>query len=118
TPGPLAHEFAVCFAGRFQRELDAAGARVHALGETRIRRPWTILRARRRLAALLVRQRFDAVVCHQCWPEALFASVAHGPTRVFWVHTPMSRNGGHWLERWALAARTDVVLAGSRFLAR
>ena len=57
-------EFALCFGGRLENELVAAGAQVHMLGEYRLRRPLSLWRARRRLAALLRQRRFDAVICH------------------------------------------------------
>ena len=42
--------FALCFEGRLSRTLRDAGAVVHELGETHVRRPAEVLRARRRLA--------------------------------------------------------------------
>jgi Glycosyl transferase 4-like len=60
----LQNEFALCFAGRAEDELRAAGATVHRLGEVRVRRPLSILRARRALRALIGERSFDTVVCH------------------------------------------------------
>ena len=68
-------EFALCFEDRLARELAAAGAPMHWLGNVRISRPWTVWRARRRLKELLGRKRFDLVICHMPWSMAVL-----GPT--------------------------------------
>src|SRR5690348_10269843 len=68
-------EFALCYEGRLSGELHAAGAAVHALDAVRFRRPWTVVRARRRLGRLLDERRPEVVVCHACWPQALFGPV-------------------------------------------
>jgi glycosyltransferase involved in cell wall biosynthesis len=111
-------EFAVCFNGRLSRELGAAGVPVHMLGEVRIRRPLTLMRARRRLREILASSRYDAVVCHMAWTQAIFGSVA-GAVRVpvaMWQH--MASNGRDWLEQWAQMASPDLVICNSRFTAR
>ena len=46
NPG-LECEFALCFAGRAEDELRAAGATVHRLGEVRVRWPFSLHRGRR-----------------------------------------------------------------------
>jgi glycosyltransferase involved in cell wall biosynthesis len=106
--------FALCFEGRLSQELRDAGVPVHLLGAVRVSRPWTIWRARRSLRQLLGRERFDAVVCHACWPHALFGPVvrAAGLPLVFGAHA--IQGGRHWLERWARRTRPDLVLANSR----
>src|SRR5438034_7835407 len=71
--GELDSAVALCFEGRLARELQATGVPVHHLGETRVRRPHTMRRARRALADLLVRERFDRVICHAAWSYAIFA---------------------------------------------
>src|SRR4051794_28814056 len=67
--------YALCFDERLADELRRAGAEIEPLGGVRFRRPWTILRARRRLARVLAAHRFDAVVCHSAWAHAIGASV-------------------------------------------
>jgi glycosyltransferase involved in cell wall biosynthesis len=109
----LEPHFALCFAGRLSRELGAAGVAVRLLGAARASRPWTVWRARRRLRELLTQRAFDVVICHGCWPHALFAPVVRrrGLPLVFWAH---DRPGGrHWTERWAGLSRPDLVLANS-----
>ena len=106
-------EFALCFPGRLRDELLAAGAIVHDLGPVRFRHPWTILRARRRLARVLADRRPDVVVAHAFWPHALFAPIAirRGLPVVLWQHD--FAGSGHWVERLASRARPDLILSNS-----
>src|SRR5437870_4389238 len=67
----LDQHFALFFLGRLSAELSITGAPVYHLGEVSVRRPWTVWRARRRLADLLSRSRFEAVVCHSAWAQAV-----------------------------------------------
>ena len=81
-------EVALCFEGRLGAELAATGVSVHRLPEARASRPQTILRARRRLATVIEAGRFDRVLCHAAWSQALFGGVvkrANVPL-VFWAH--------------------------------
>ena len=111
----LEHHFALCFEGRLSDALRRCGATVHSLGGVRFSRPWTVWGGRRRLKGILARTRFDAVVCHGCWPHAVFApaSRACGLPLVFWCHDVPT--GRHWLERWARRTPPDLVLANSRW---
>jgi glycosyltransferase involved in cell wall biosynthesis len=113
----MSSEFAVCFEGRCSQELESLGHRPHVLGRVRLSRPHTLLRARRALAALLRRHRYDVVVCHQPWPYVVFGSVARrsGSSLVLWVH--MAGEGRHWLERLARRRRPDLAICNSRFTA-
>jgi glycosyltransferase involved in cell wall biosynthesis len=107
--------FALCFEGRLATELRAAGVDVHILGKVRSSRPWTVWLARRQLDRLLIQERFDAAICHACWPQAIFGSVVrtHRLPLVFWCHdTP---KGDHWIERWAKQTPPDVAIANSRY---
>ncbi len=109
--------FAVCFEGRLSEEIDASGAPCARLGAARLSRPWTVVRARRRLATLL--DGMDAqpivVVCHSSWIYALAAPVVRkaGATLVLWLHNTVS--GGSWPEWWARRTRPDRIIANSRF---
>jgi glycosyltransferase involved in cell wall biosynthesis len=109
----VAPEFALFFEGRLSTELRAAGVPVHLVGEARVSRPWTVLRARRRLRELLRERRFDAAVTHGCWPHAIAAPAARrrGVPLVFWAHA--IQRGWHWLERWARRSPPDLVVANS-----
>jgi glycosyltransferase involved in cell wall biosynthesis len=118
TLGPeLESEFALCFAGRAEDELRAAGTTVHRLGEARVRRPLSILRARRTLRELIGRRGFDAVICHSPWTQAIFGPVVRrtGAASIFWLHDVAT--GRHWLERWAARVVPDGAICDSHFTA-
>src|SRR5688572_28832220 len=80
------HEFALAFDGRLAGELDAAGARRHALGEVRFSRPLSVWRARRRFSAVARAGAFEAIVCHSPWAYALAAPAAGAIRPVLWAH--------------------------------
>lgn len=110
-------EFALCFEGRLADEIRASGARLHMLGGARLSRPWTILRARRRLARVLREREPTVVVSHASWPHALFASVVKRSEAklVFYRH-----DIGQRLARLNLLAgliRPDAIIANSNFTA-
>ena len=65
APG-MEGEFALCFEGRLGGELECEGAAVHRLGGVRFSRPWTVWRARRRLARVLRQGGADVLVAHGC----------------------------------------------------
>jgi len=115
--GSMEPEFAVCFDGRLREELSAAGTDPHILGAVRVRNPFTIRRARRRLAELFIRRKFDVAICHMEWPLAIFGRVARsaGVPLVYWVHSVNS--GRHWVDRWAQRTPPDLVISTSRFVA-
>src|SRR5437899_7554115 len=71
----LVPTFALCFEGRLSEELSKIGVPVYRLGRVRVRWPWTVWRARRRLSKLMAQDRPDIAICHSCWPHALFAPV-------------------------------------------
>jgi glycosyltransferase involved in cell wall biosynthesis len=110
-------EFALCFDGRLRNELTAAGARVHALGEVRVRHPLSVLRARRMLRELLDDRATDVVVCHMAWAQAIFgpSARASGVALVFWAHD--ATGALHWLERWARVTPPDLAICNSHFTA-
>ena len=109
--------FALCFEGRLGAELAATAVSVHRLPEVRASRPMTIRRARRQLAAVIESGRFDRVVCHASWSQALFGGVvkrARVPL-AFWAHDVAT--GRHWTERIARRVRPDLVICNSRYTA-
>jgi len=113
----IACEFALCFAGRAEDELRAAGATVHRLGEVRVRWPLSVLRARRALRNLIEHRGFDTVICHSPWTQAIFGPVVRqgGAASIFWLHDIAT--GRHWLERWAARVVPDGAICTSRFTA-
>src|SRR5690349_15662317 len=91
-------ELGLCFEGRLAEELRASGVVVRMMGEARVSRPWTVLRARRRLRELLARERFDAAICHAPWAQGVFGPAVRGAgvPLVFFLHGPA--RGRHWIE--------------------
>ncbi len=107
--------FALCFQGRLGNELRNLSANVNMLGSVRISRPWTVWKARWQLQQLLKQERFEVVICHSCWTQAIFGSVVkdnHLPL-VFWCHDVL--NGKHFLERWSKLVQPDLVIANSYY---
>ena len=113
----VAHRFALCFDGRLAAEVRDAGARLYLIGAVRISRPWTVVRARRRLRDLLASSRFDAAVCHSAWSQAIFGPVLRGARvpSVFWLHG--AARGPAWLDRWARRSPPAHAVCVSRFVA-
>jgi glycosyltransferase involved in cell wall biosynthesis len=113
----IEQEFALCFDGRLKAELTSSGVPVHSLGEVRARYPLSVIRARRRLRALIADRNIDAVCCHLPWAQAIFAPTvrAAGIIQVFWMHG--AADGRHWLERWAALCTPDLAICNSRFTA-
>lgn len=109
--------FGVCFPGRLRDELVAAGVPVHDLGEVRLSRPWTVLRARRRLRGFLRGHRIDTAVTHGTWPHAVFApAVRNARARlVNFVHGSLENPGR--IDRWAARTPPDGLIANSRYTA-
>ena len=87
---PMTSAFALCFGGRLQDTLGAAGAVVHQLGEVQIRRPDQVWRARRTLRAVLARNSYDVAMVHSSWSQAIFGPVlkSTGTPLVRWFHAP------------------------------
>ncbi len=99
--------------GRLNDELRQLGADVLPLGDVRIRRPQSIVKARSMLRGALAALRPDAVVCHAPWSYALFAPVARRMRLplVCWQHDRAT--GRPLVERWAARTRADLVVCNS-----
>jgi glycosyltransferase involved in cell wall biosynthesis len=115
--GRKRHAFALAFEGRLSNALMASDASVRSVGVVRFSRPWSVWRARRRLARMLAEERFDAVVGHSPWAYALAAPVAERRRvrRVLWAHDAL--DGTHWTERLAGRRPPDQVVCNSRYTA-
>jgi glycosyltransferase involved in cell wall biosynthesis len=113
-PDMVAH-FALCFEGQIAQELRASGAPVHGLGAVRSRLPWTVWQGRTHLKDLLKKIRFDVVVCHSAWSQAIFGGVVRskGLPLVCWCHDAVRHPS--WVDRWAGMTRPDLVLCNSNF---
>jgi glycosyltransferase involved in cell wall biosynthesis len=111
----MAPEFALCFEGRLERELQQTGVPILALGPVKTRAPWSILRARRALERHLRDQRFDLVVCHSAWAQAMFGGVprALAVPEVFYLHDLVRPR--FWLERWAGRHEPSWCVTNSEF---
>lgn len=109
--------FATVFEGRLAAEIDATGVRCARLGEVRVSRPHTVVRARRRLADVITIERPSAVICHSPWTFGLAAPVLQRAAlpSILWVHDRVS--GRTWPERWAALTRPTAIIANSRFTA-
>lgn len=108
-------EFALCFAGRLSEELRAHNVQVHLLGSVRARYPWTVRSARTRLRKLLQERRYDTVVCHSTWPQAMFGAVVRRARLplVFFLHNAVENR--HWVDRWAARVIPNYVICNSRY---
>ena len=109
--------FALCFEGRLSEELAEAGVPVHILGNVRISRVWTVLKARQVFQRLVKRQAFDIVLTHGSWSHAIFGPVTRKANIPLanWIHgIPSARN---WLERWASRTPPDLAICNSQFTA-
>ena len=114
----LRHHFAVGCEARLAHELRGEAALVHSLGDVRLRRPATIVAARRRLDVLLAEQSPHVVICHAPWTHALFGPVIRGTSRplVMWLHDRF--DGRSIVDRWARRTPADLVIANSTWTAR
>ena len=66
------HSFALCFDGHLRERLARTDATHLDLGPVRASRPWTVLRARRRLRSVIHEQSPAIVICHAPWAQAVF----------------------------------------------
>lgn len=114
-PELVKFEFALCYEGKLAQELKAIGATVHFLGHVRIRDPLGVMHARRALASLIQSGKFDFVVCHASWTQALFASVADKTKtpELFWIHD--ANRGALWLDKWANSTKPNALIFNSQF---
>lgn len=105
--------YALCFGGRLLEELTNAGAHCTRLGDVRLSRPATVIRARRTLESFIDRWHPDVVAVHGPWAQAVFGVTLRraGLPLVLFVHGPL----GGWLHtlgsRWPPAA----VICNSEF---
>jgi glycosyltransferase involved in cell wall biosynthesis len=115
----LPQTFALAYDGRLRRELDSAAADVITIGAARARAPWTIWRARRRLAVLLsARETPIAVVAHSPWALAVVGPAAQeaGAFTTLYLHS--APTSAPWPDGWARRTPVDLVIANSAYTAR
>lgn len=111
--------FALCFEERIAEELVETGVPVHALGVARMREPWTLMRARRRLRALLAEAEFDVIICHGSWLLAVFGGVVRRTEipLVLWMHNDSKAPRKNLIEIAAGWQQPQLVIANSHFTA-
>ncbi len=115
--GEGAFEFAVATDGRLLSELRDRNARVHFLGDVRLRHPASVFRARHHLRGIIGTRRYTAVVCHAPWSHAIFAGLARscGVPTALWQHD--AATGAPLVERACRAAGADLVICNSQWTA-
>lgn len=116
--GGLIFEFAVAADGRLSDELRDRGVQVHGLGNVRLSRPASVLRARHHLRAILHQRPYAAVVCHAPWSHAIFGSIvrACGVPSVLWQHDRAT--GATLVERASRVIGADLVICNSQWTAQ
>lgn len=112
------HAFALAFDGRLSSGLAASGASPHALGPARFSRPWSVWRARRRLAGVLKDEQYDTVIGHSPWAYGIASPVARrlGTRCMLWAHDAL--HGSHWTERLVARRVPERVICNSRYTSR
>ena len=112
----LENHFLLSHEGRLSRELRNAGTEPSFVEHTRISRPWTVLRARRRVTSIVKTLHPDVVVSHGAWTHAVLAEgVPRSTPVVFYCHNPVTHD---WLHRLAAQRPPEYVLANSQFTRR
>lgn len=114
----LQAEYGFCFEGKVAQELRTVGVPANTFGAVRFSRPWTVLAARRRLAAHLRLHCYHAVICHESWVHAVFAPVVRkcGIKLVFWAHDRPTPNR-NWIQRLAQRTPPARVIVNSQYSA-
>lgn len=113
----MEQHFALCFEGRFSRELRAADAAIYPVGPARLSRPYSVWRARRRLRQVLHHQHFDAVLCHSGWSQAIFGPVVRETSTPLVLYVHGAADSRHWLEVYAERATPSLIVCNSEFTA-
>jgi glycosyltransferase involved in cell wall biosynthesis len=115
--GTIDLEIALVFDGPVADTLRGAGACVHVIGPARVSRPLSVLKARRRLAAVLVDRAPVAAITQSAWTLGLFGGVirSSGVPLVHWVHDTLGT--GHWVERLGVRHRPEQLICNSAYSA-
>lgn len=113
----LESKYALCYKGRLYDELIAAGASVALVSPPRLSRPWTVVKARRELAAIVGSDPPEAIVCHSSWPTAMFGPVASKMKipLVFWMHDAIKKKT--IVDIFTAREKPDLIVANSRYTA-
>ena len=111
-------DFAVAAAGRLNEELRERGVEVIPLGNVRLSRPASLLRARGYLRDLLRDRHYAAAVCHAPWSHAIFGGVVRtsGVPCILWQHDRAT--GTPLIERASRNIGADLVICNSLWTAQ
>ncbi len=113
----LVSHFGVCFEGELTQRLSERRVPWRNLGVVSWSRPWTMWKANQRLREWIQSEKFDAFVCHSCWPHAIFSRTLRRTQPktplYFWIHDQPT---GHWLEKLSRFIPPKAVIAGSSFI--
>jgi len=114
----LRFDFAVAAAGRLDEELRERAAEVIPLGNVRLSRPASLLRARGSLRDLLRGRHYAAAVCHAPWSHAIFGGVIRtsGVPCILWQHDRAP--GTSLIERASRNIGADLVICNSLWTAQ
>lgn len=114
----MACDFAVASDGRLLEELRDRDADVFALGNVRLSRPASVLRARRQVHDLVQQHDYAAVVCHAPWCHAIFGGVVRraGVPCVLWQHD--AATAASVVDRASTRIGADLVICNSHWTAR
>ncbi len=106
-------EYGLCFPGRHRDELIASGSVVHDLSSVRLSRPWTVWRARRRLAQILLRSSPDIVVTHGSWIHTIASPRVRSKKLPLatWIHGVIDSKSK--LDQLASKTPPDLLIANS-----
>ncbi len=110
----LDQSFALTFDSDFAARLRGTGSKVHLLPQVRLRHLPSVYQSRRELCSLLKEFRFDTVISHSPWIQAIFGDLIRdcGIPLVFWMHNEFN---GHWLQRLASFHPPDFAICNSQF---
>ena len=111
--------FALGYHHRLARELTRAGARLEILGEIAFSNPLKSASSLLRLARLLRRERFAAVVCHGSEALASYGWIVRlvGVPLVFWMHSDTKVRNKNLGEFLAGRVRPSLAICNSAFTA-
>jgi glycosyltransferase involved in cell wall biosynthesis len=109
--------FALSYEGKLAADLRRMGTKVTLLGEVRLSHPISVRAARRVLRDRLASSPPDVLLAHSPWALAVGGTVAKraGVRVALWLHNPLRR--GSLVDRIALHAQPDVVVANSEYTA-
>ena len=107
--------YALTAEGKLAGDLREAGGDVIILPPVRLRSLRGIMTARRAVRALIDSGRFDLVVSHSTWTQAVFGPAVRRTSvpLLFWQHNAFEER--HWIERLASFCPPDFAISNSHY---